>query len=117
MRISSKIGSVLGSCLIVTSGIAMAESPSTHSEQRGFSRCVQAVESDLRSDLSVERTYFTNTHAKSREYYLNARVRRDGQWADVRIACETNRNGYKILAVNHEPGRYLGRTSAAVAQN
>jgi len=117
MRISSKVGSVLGSCLIIASVGAAAETPSSRSEQRGYQHCVRAVEGELRRDLSVERTYYTNTHATSREFYLNAKTRQGGEWQPVRIACETNRSGYRILAVRHEEGRYLGRTTASLAQN
>ena len=116
MRISSKTGVALGSLLLVAGGMASAAAPSSFTESRGYGNCVKAVEREL-ADLSVESTYYTNTHAASREFYLNARATVDGEWGSVKIACETTRSGHRVLAANHESGRYLGRTAPAVAQN
>ncbi len=114
MRTSFKTGAALGSCLIVAATAAMANAPSSLTEQRGYGNCVQAVQREL-SDLRVESTYYTNTYANSREFYLNARATRgDVGWGAVRIACETSRSGHRVLSVNHESGRYLGRVAPAV---
>ena len=114
MKSSSKACIGLGSFLLVAATTAMAIAPSSPAEKRGFQYCVQAVERDLR-DLKVESTYYTNTLPDSREFYLNARATLTGTgWGMVRIACETSRSGYRVLAVSHESGRYVGRIRASV---
>ena len=116
MRISSTAGAFLGSCLLVGAAGAMADAPGSKSHQRGFNNCVDAVESNV-DGLRVERKYFTNTHADSREFYLNSRGMIDGSWGPVKIACETSRGGHRLLTVSHKSGRYIGLTSPSVAQN
>ncbi|MCZ6710529.1 MAG: hypothetical protein O7B25_09215 [Gammaproteobacteria bacterium] len=113
MKSSSKACIGLGTFLLMAATTAMAIAPSSPAEKRGFKYCVQAVERDLR-DLKVESTYYTNTFPDSREYYLNARATLAGTgWGMVRIACETSRSGFRVLAVKHESGRYVGRVTAS----
>jgi hypothetical protein len=116
MRISTKAGAVLGSCLLLAGGTVLAAAPGSVSEKRGFDRCVKAVEGEY-AGIRVERSYYVNAREESRQFYLNARGLRDGAWGSIRIACETNRTGHQVRAVKHEAGRYLGRTSPAIAQN
>jgi hypothetical protein len=94
----------------------MADAPNSMSHKRGYKNCVDTVESKV-DGLRVERKYFTNTHAGSREFYMNARGMIDGSWGPVKIACETSRSGHRVLTVSHKSGTYVGRTSPSIAQN
>ena len=116
MRKSSTVVPLIGACLIAAAGVSVAGTPSSPTEQRGYNNCVKAAERQLEF-LSVERTYYTNTQTEARQFYMNGRGEREGVWGKVRIKCETSRSGHRVFAIDHEPGRYLGRTTVSVAQN
>ena len=117
MRGSFKTAVIAGSSLLVAAMAANAGgAPSTPSETRGFESCVNKAERTT-GQLSVESDYYLNTHAESREFFLNAHARHGELWGPVRIRCETSRNGTRVLAVNVEKGSYLGRIAPNVAQN
>lgn len=101
---------------LLLSGAAWAERPNSLSENRGFAACVEAAESRVRS-VKVHPTFYLNTYADSRQFYLNGNAVMNGEWRPVRVACETDRKGYKVLALRVQEGQFAPRFTGPVAQN
>ncbi len=96
-------------------GPAWAQRPNTLSENRGHEACLQSAEEHTRG-VTFDPTFFTNTYAQSRHFYMNGYASLEGAWQPVRVACETNRIGSRVLGFRLEPGRFAARFPASVAQ-
>lgn len=96
-------------------GTAVASAPSSFNESRGYQNCVAAADAAAAENgapiLRVDSTYYIRDRHDSRIFYLNAYARSDGRTEPLRVACETNRNGSRLLTVNVEAGHYVGRTA------
>ncbi len=89
-------------------GPAAAEAPSSFAESRGYQSCVAAAE--RHGDIyAVDSSYYIYDRDDSRSYYLNGYGRRDDANTAVRIACQTTRNGHRVLTVSLEQGHFAGR--------
>ena len=97
---------------------ADAKSSST-TEFRGFANCVDAAESDL-SGLVTSREYLINRTPDMNQYFINGTAWSDGERVRVRVACDTTRNGHKLLEISVAEGTYVldrGQVNVRVASN
>ena len=99
---------IAATSLVLVAGTALAGEAGSMARSSGFQKCVSAVDQDTRY-LRVEPKYFTHSREDSRTYYMNAVGYRSDVSGPIRIACETSTSGHKVLNVNVEGGRYLGR--------
>ena len=104
---------ITAACLSTASG--WAGQPNTMSENRGFDTCLKKATRES-ATLHVDRTFYTNTYAHSRQYYVNGHASVDGKWTPVRVACQTNRIGSKVVAFRLEEGHFAARYPASVAR-
>ena len=116
MRSTIPFPLLVGVAAAFLSGGVMAGELSSPSEARGYAACVNKVERE-HGRFNVEADYYTNTHAHTREFYLNGRARTNGEWGPLRVACETTRSGSRIVALQIQTGRYVGRLAPEIAQH
>lgn len=93
--------------------------PSSEQEFRGYQNCLEAAEKESRG-LVASRQYLLNKEQRSNFYFVNATRWEDGQRNAVRIACETNHQGSRLLSSTVQDGRYDTRgprVTVDVAQN
>ncbi|MEM1435179.1 MAG: hypothetical protein AAGG11_14055 [Pseudomonadota bacterium] len=91
---------LIGGTMTATAGTA------SFAESRGYARCVQLIAEDSRG-LVADRDYQIQKSAEGQEYFINASRWESGKRADVRINCETTRNGRRMVSLNVEPGSYI----------
>lgn len=103
--------SSIKTALILTAAAASALSMtaqakiSSSSELRGYNACVQAVASEFKG-LQLDRVYYLNEDADKNTYYVNGSAWQSGERVPVRISCDTNRSGNKLLSQSSNIGRY-----------
>ena len=90
---------------VAASTTAYAQTSST-AEFRGYENCVDAVE-EQSNGLTTPRSYLLNTAGEHTSYYINASRWEAGERAQVRISCETTKNGRVLLSSAVEPGRWV----------
>lgn len=105
----------------LVAGLAIdAEAKSSNpTEFRGFENCVDAAESDL-SGLVTSREYLINRTPEMNQYFINGTAWSEGERVRVRVACDTTRNGRKLLELSTAEGTYVldrGQVNVRVAQN
>lgn len=110
---------IIATMLIAGASLTAGAQPSNPTEFRGYSTCVDAAEAQL-SGLVTSREYFINRSAEKRQYFINATAWDAGDRARVRVACETSRNGRKLLELTVDEGRFVlddGTVTVRVAAN
>lgn len=79
--------------------------PSSNAEFRGYQNCLDAAEKSSHG-LVPSRVYLINKEGESNRYFVNATRWEEGERNAIRIACETNRQGSKLLSSAVQDGRY-----------
>jgi hypothetical protein len=100
------------------SGAATAQ-VSTAPEYRGYNECIEVAETEA-SGLVPTREYFIARSDSMNQYFINATAWADGDRVDVRVACDTSRNGREVLELEVAEGRFVldeGRVNVRVAAN
>lgn len=104
---------VAGATLALLTGTAWAVQPSSFAESRGYQTCVDGAEREVQL-IQVSGDYFIYDHSDARRYYLNGYAFRDGESAEVKIACDTTLSGNRLLGVTVDSGRYAGQVVETV---
>lgn len=84
---------------------AFAAGPSSPSEYRGYSACLDSV-SDQFESLTPARTYLLSRTGDSRTYYINASSWQDGERVTIGLRCDTSANGREVLSSTVTPDRF-----------
>lgn len=105
----------------LVAGLAVDAEAKTSSapEFRGYETCVHAAESDL-SGLVTARDYLISRTPDMNQYFINGTAWSEGERVQVRVACDTTRNGRKLLDVSVAEGTFVldrGQVNVRVAQN
>ena len=95
-------GLILGAGLGLSAGVAAGE----RTDQRGYDRCVGAMDTSNLSGVTFPRQYYISRQADSKAYYLNAHAWEDGVRVAKRLRCETSKNGRVLLSVESGDGQY-----------
>ena len=115
-----KAAALLGSAVILASFAADVEAkPSNAAEFRGYENCVDAADADL-AGLVTSREYFINRTPEMNQYFINGTAWDQGDRVQVRVACDTTRNGRQLLEFDVAQGTYVldrGQVNVRVAQN
>lgn len=110
---------VIGAVLVAGASLTAFAQPSNPIEFRGYATCVDAAEAQV-SGLVTTREYFISRSAQKNQYYINGTAWEAGDRVDVRVACETNRSGRRLLDLAVDGGRFVlddGSVSVRVAAN
>ncbi len=108
MKTSLLATSAFALCLSATFAEART---STDAEFRGYQQCVNAADRESRG-LVPSRNYYLDKGETSL-YYVNATRWEEGERAAVRVACETDLRGHRLLSANVSPGHFtLDRTGS-----
>lgn len=101
---------------LLVGGVARAERSNTMSENRGFATCVAAAQAQARS-AKISPRFFVNSYADSHQFYLNGYANVEGKWGPIRVRCQTDRKGYRVLALQLQEGKFAPRFLESVAQH
>lgn len=82
---------------------------SSQSELRGYNACVNAADPAFQG-LSLSRTYYLAKEDNRNVYFLNGSAWLDGERVDVRISCDTSRNGRNLLSQTSNLGSFALQT-------
>jgi hypothetical protein len=110
---------IAGAVLITAASIGAQAQVSTESEFRGYATCIDAANGEV-SGLVTTRDYFIARNADATQYFINGTAWSEGDRIAVRVACDTSRNGHKLLDLAVEDGRYVldnGTVTIRVAAN
>jgi hypothetical protein len=115
-----KAAALLGSAVFLA-GVAVDvdAKPSSAPEFRGYETCVGAADADL-SGLVTARGYYINRTPTENQYFINGTAWEQGERVQVRVACDTTRNGRTLLEFDVAQGTYVldrGQVNVRVAQN
>ncbi len=78
---------------------------SSQSEFAGYNACVEASEAD-HNGLVLSRVYYLSSQGDTNTYYLNGTAWENGERVDVRISCNTSRNGRTLIDQTSSNGRF-----------
>ena len=110
---------ILSALTILIAGSALARA-SQQSELRGFETCIDAAKAEFTNGFVASRTYFLDRDRSGSSYFINASAWQAGDRTQLRISCETSRNGRELLAYTATSGRFVpqrGTVSIQVAGN
>ena len=105
--------------MATTGSVRASWKSSTNTEFRGYENCVSAAEGETRG-LVTSREYFIHRTPDMNQYFINASAWNDGERVKVRVACDTSRNGRKLIDFSVADGSYVldqGQVNVRVAQN
>ena len=115
-----KAAAILGAAaLLSTLSVDAVAKTSSAPEYRGYANCVEAADGDL-SGLVTGRDYFINRTPESNQYFINGTAWAEGERVEVRVQCDTSRNGRQLLDVSVAEGTYVldqGQVNVRVASN
>ena len=97
---------VIAAAVATTASTAAFAQTSSPAEFRGYENCVDAAEAES-NGLTTPRSYLLNTAGDNTSYYINASRWAAGEREQVRITCETTKNGRVLLSSAVEPGRWV----------
>jgi len=78
---------------------------STKSELRGYNACVEASEPRF-NGLTLNRTYYLQSEADRKVFYINGSAWDNGKRVKVRISCDASTDGHTLFSHNTGSGRY-----------
>lgn len=97
---------VIATALAATATTTAYAKNSSPAEFRGYTNCVNAVQAQSQG-FTTPRAYLLNTEGENTSYYINANRWQAGEREQVRITCETSKNGRVLLSSVVEPGRWV----------
>ena len=102
---------ILSTALTLSAATMVAEArTSSPSDYRGLQNCLAAAEATS-NGLVPAREYLIEKDGSKAWFYINATRWQDGQRDAVRIACQTERGGKKLVSASIEPGRFVNSSS------
>ena len=104
---------VIAAAVVATASTAAYAGPSSPAEFRGYENCVNAVE-DQNAGLTTPRSYLLKREGSNTNYYINGSRWEDGAREQVRISCETTKNGRVLLSSAVVPGRWVQESGTRV---
>ncbi|HSG88568.1 MAG TPA: hypothetical protein VLA56_05105 [Pseudomonadales bacterium] len=110
---------IAGAVLIATASLGAQAQVSTESEFRGYSTCIDAAKDEVKG-LVTSRDYFIARNSDASQFFINGTAWNDGDRVAVRVACDTSRNGRKLLDLAIDDGRFVldnGSVTVRVAAN
>jgi len=78
---------------------------STGRELKGFDTCMAAAEQQF-AGLKASSDYFFDRTSDRNVYYINATATENGKPVNVKISCDTSRNGRSLLSHNAVYGHF-----------
>ena len=115
-----KAAALLASAALLTAAAVEVDAKSsTNTEFRGYENCVSAAEGETRG-LVTSREYLIHRTPDMNQYFINASAWNEGERVRVRVACDTSRNGRRLLDLSVADGSYVldqGQVNVRVAQN
>ena len=97
---------VIAAAVVATASTTAYAQTSSPADFRGYEKCVAAADAES-SGLTTPRTYLINKEGDNKSYYINGSRWEAGQREQVRISCETSKNGRVLLSSAVEPGRWV----------
>ena len=115
-----KAAALLGTAVLLAGVAVDADAKSSSAaEFRGYENCIDAADGEY-AGLVTARDYFINRTPEMNQYFINGTAWVDGDRAQVRVACDTTRNGRKLLEFEVAQGVYVldqGQVNVRVASN
>jgi len=75
-------------------------------EQRGYATCYAQFEANS-NGLRTERHYLVDQRADNPRFFINGSRWENGDRSAVRMSCDTDSKGLKVLLSSIEPGHYV----------
>ena len=76
---------------------------------RGYENCLKQIKQELdKKRPKLDSTFYLEKSADHLTFYLNATAWQNGTRKAMRSACQTSTDGNNVLAINTEPGRFVG---------
>lgn len=115
-----KTAAIIGIASLTLAFSAASEArSSSSSELRGYNHCIKEAKKDS-NGLVTGRDYLINKEGSTTRYFINASRWQDGERAEIRVACETELRGARLVSASIEEGRFTndsGRVTVEIAQN
>jgi len=114
------IATLLRSGLVLAAalGVATTASAGDRTDQRGYQKCVQAMNAQNLSGVTFPRVYYISRQDTSNVYYVNATAWENGVRVGKRLTCETSKSGRTLLTAEANDGQFAlsASSSAQVAK-
>ena len=78
---------------------------SSSSEFRGYNNCLEAASMPYKG-VVADRAYYLSRAGSAQTYYINATAWASGDRINLRITCDTSRNGRELLRSSIDSGRF-----------
>lgn len=115
MMSKTTVAATLTTLAVMTLAVSTSANAQTGRELKGLNTCLTASESQFDGLEASSDYYFTRTdHAN--QYYINGTALENGERVDVRISCETSRNGRALLTQSSSPGRFTEDPSTRIIE-